>query len=104
MALLAGLLCLAAMMAYASSLADPTYTEVFYPSAGLRIQAYLYRPDGDGPFPVVIYNHGSRAGQERQPRSFSATIRSVGVRTRSAALTRALRMPGLPFHVRAPPA
>jgi dienelactone hydrolase len=38
-----------------------------YPSGGLRIQAYLYKPDGDAPFPVVIYNHGSRAGRERVP-------------------------------------
>ena len=42
------------------------YTEVFYSSGGLRIQAYLYKPEGDGPFPVVIYNHGSRIGRERQ--------------------------------------
>ena len=41
------------------------YTEVFYSSGSLRIQAYLYRPPGDGPFPVVIYNHGSRDGRER---------------------------------------
>jgi carboxymethylenebutenolidase len=44
----------------------PSYTEVFYPSGGLRIQAYVYRPEGDGPFPAVIYNHGSRSGRERQ--------------------------------------
>ena len=41
------------------------YTEMFYPSGSLRIQAYLYRPQGDGPFPVVIYNHGTRDGRER---------------------------------------
>jgi len=41
------------------------YSEIFYPSGDLRIQAYLYKPDGDGPFPVVIYNHGSRVGNER---------------------------------------
>jgi len=41
------------------------YREVFYPSGKLRIQAYLYKPEGDGPFPVVIYNHGSREGRER---------------------------------------
>jgi dienelactone hydrolase len=39
---------------------------VFYPSGSLRIQAYLYRPNGDAPFPIVIYNHGSRAGRERR--------------------------------------
>ena len=44
----------------------PRYTEVFYSSGGLRIQAYLYKPEGDGPFPAVIYNHGSRTGRERQ--------------------------------------
>src|SRR6266404_9994277 len=49
------------------SAADPLpYTEVFYPSGPLRIQAYLYRPPGNGPFPLVIYNHGSRNGRERQ--------------------------------------
>ena len=47
--------------------ADPAYAEVFYPSGRLRIQAYLYRPDGAGPFPTVIYNHGSRPpARERQ--------------------------------------
>src|SRR5262249_1845734 len=45
---------------------DSAYTEVFYPSGSLRIKAYLYKPSGDGPFPVVIYNHGSRAGRERR--------------------------------------
>ncbi len=44
----------------------PSYTAVFYPSGSLRIQAYLYKPEGDGPFPAVIYNHGSRSGRERQ--------------------------------------
>ncbi len=47
------------------------YTELFYPSGTLRIQAYLYRPPGDGLFPLVIYNHGTRADREREPRPFS---------------------------------
>ena len=50
------------------------YTEVFYPSAGLRIPAYLYEPEGEGPFPAVIYNHGSRDGRERE----SAPFRYIG--------------------------
>ena len=41
------------------------YSEVFYKSGELSIQAYLYKPEGDGPFPVVIYNHGSGLGSER---------------------------------------
>ena len=57
---------LVAAAAQSQSPADSAYTEVFYPSESLRIQAYLYKPDGDGPFPVVIYNHGSRVGRERR--------------------------------------
>ena len=56
------LICVAMFVADARSQAP--YSEVFYSSGSLRIQAYLYRPDGDGPFPVVIYNHGSRDGRE----------------------------------------
>ncbi len=41
------------------------YEEVFYASGRLRIQAYLYKPVSEGPFPVVIYNHGSRQLRER---------------------------------------
>ena len=66
------LLALGLTQALTESAADPQpYTEVFYPSGPLRIQAYLYRPPGDGPFPLVIYNHGSRANSEREPRPFS---------------------------------
>jgi dienelactone hydrolase len=43
------------------------YTEISYPSSGLRIQGYFYQPAGSGPFPILIYNHGSRAGFERRP-------------------------------------
>jgi len=53
-----------------SDLDSPKYQQVFYASGNLRIQAYLYKPDGDGPFPVVIYNHGTRDGRERVPSPF----------------------------------
>jgi dienelactone hydrolase len=46
------------------------YTTFYYKSGGLSIEAYLYRPTGAGPFPLVIYNHGSRAGQERVEKPF----------------------------------
>jgi len=49
----------------------PQYTDVFYRSGSLRIEAYLYKPDGAGPFPVVIYNHGSREGHERDSVPFA---------------------------------
>lgn len=51
--------------------AQPTYETVFYPSGKLRIEAYVYKPEGAGPFPLVIYNHGSRAGHEREERPFA---------------------------------
>jgi len=60
------ILVLGATHVLAQSAAEPQpYTEVFYPSGQLRIQAYLYQPPGKGPFPLVIYNHGSRANRER---------------------------------------
>lgn len=62
---LAVLFCIAAAAAHGQSESESAYSEVFYQSANLRIQAYLYKPDGEGPFPVVIYNHGSRDGRER---------------------------------------
>jgi dienelactone hydrolase len=64
------LLWLAAAAAHGQPATQAAYTEVFYPSGKLSIQAYLYEPVGAGPFPVVIYNHGSRAGNERRPTPF----------------------------------
>ena len=46
------------------------YTTFYYRSGGLNVEAYFYRPAGDGPFPLVIYNHGSRSGQERVEKPF----------------------------------
>ena len=56
------------------------YSGIFYRSGNLNIQAYLYQPKGAGPFPVVIYNHGSRGGRE----SDSVPFQYIG-----AILTRA---------------
>ena len=56
---------LASQAALGAIAVESAYTEVFYPSGALRIQAYVYKPSGDGPFPVVIYNHGTRDGRER---------------------------------------
>lgn len=48
-----------------------SYETVFYPTGKLKIEAYIFKPEGAGPFPVVIYNHGSRAGHEREERPFA---------------------------------
>jgi len=42
---------------------------VFYNNGALRLEAYFYKPEGNGPFPLVVYNHGSRAGAERLERA-----------------------------------
>jgi carboxymethylenebutenolidase len=69
--LIAFLACIAAAAARSQPQPDPPkYQEVFYSSGNLRIQAYLYKPDGDGPFSAVIYNHGTRDGRERTPNPF----------------------------------
>jgi len=35
---------------------------VTFPSDGMTLHGFLYRPSGTGPFPAIVYNHGS--GQE----------------------------------------
>lgn len=47
------------------------YETAFYQSGKLKIEAFVFKPEGSGPFPVVIYNHGSRPGHERQERPFA---------------------------------
>jgi len=64
---LVGLLCSLAASRTSESASATASSELFFPSGNLKIQAYLYRPSGDGPFPAVIYNHGSRRGNERRP-------------------------------------
>src|SRR3977135_411812 len=69
--LIASLMCIGAAAARSQpELDSPKYQDVFYTSGNLRIQAYLYKPDGNGPFSAVIYNHGTRDGRERTPTPF----------------------------------
>src|ERR1035438_4101947 len=35
---------------------------VTFPSGDITLHGSLYKPEGPGPFPAVIYNHGSAAG------------------------------------------
>jgi dipeptidyl aminopeptidase/acylaminoacyl peptidase len=41
-----------------SAIEVPQTVRVFYPSAGGKIEAYVTRPRGDGPFPLVVMLHG----------------------------------------------
>lgn len=45
----------------AQSAASPD--EVTFPSGNLVLHGFIYKPDGDGPFPALLWNHGS----ERKP-------------------------------------
>jgi carboxymethylenebutenolidase len=46
---------------FAQSLPAPA--EVTFPSSNLVLHGFLYKPQGSGPFPAVLWNHGS----ERRP-------------------------------------
>src|SRR5262245_12841092 len=35
----------------------PSHETVHYTNDGLRLEAYLYRPSGPGPFPLVVHRH-----------------------------------------------
>jgi carboxymethylenebutenolidase len=39
--------------------AGPPPALVAFPSGPRTLHGFLYRPDGDGPFPAVVFNHGS---------------------------------------------
>src|SRR5579884_1729519 len=36
--------------------------EVTFPSGGITLHGVVYKPQGKGPFPAVVYNHGSAGG------------------------------------------
>ena len=41
--------------------------EVTFPSGKLTLHGFLYRPQGNGPFPAILYNHGSEQEPGRKP-------------------------------------
>ena len=49
----------AAAAAAQSTAAGSAYDTLFYTHDNLRLEAYLYKPQTSGPFPLVVYNHGS---------------------------------------------
>lgn len=60
-----------------ASPAPPPHETLFYTHDGLKLETYLYTPPGGGPFPMVVYNHGSaEPGKERDewPAPFIARV------------------------------
>src|SRR6185503_15335013 len=48
------------------ALASPATGVVTFPSGNLTLHGVLYKPVGKGPFPAVLYNHGSAPGMLSQ--------------------------------------
>ncbi|HSJ74575.1 MAG TPA: prolyl oligopeptidase family serine peptidase [Gemmatimonadales bacterium] len=44
-----------------------TAIEVKFPSGGLMLHGWIYKPPGEGPFPAVIWNHGSEQEPTAHP-------------------------------------
>ena len=55
-----GLLILFSLVLF--STLSPAADIVTFPSGGLTLHGVLYKPEGTGPFPAVVYNHGSARG------------------------------------------
>jgi dipeptidyl aminopeptidase/acylaminoacyl peptidase len=41
--------------------------EVKFPSGNVELHGFLYKPQGEGPFPAVLYNHGSEKNPGTKP-------------------------------------
>ena len=53
--------------AAAISSAQSTPEEVVFPSAGRQLHGFLWKPAGAGPFPTIVWNHGSEKLPGSQP-------------------------------------
>jgi len=47
------------------------YETLFYEHDGLKLETYLYKPQGAGPFPLIVYNHGSTL-PDQEPEEWAA--------------------------------
>jgi carboxymethylenebutenolidase len=63
--ILCGLLLLA--LAPGISVAQSKPEEVVFPIAGRELHGFLWKPDGTGPFPAILWNHGSEKLPGSQP-------------------------------------
>src|SRR5215467_7506918 len=41
--------------------------EVTFPSGNLLLHGFIYKPQGNGPFPAILYNHGSEQNPSWKP-------------------------------------
>lgn len=66
------LIALLALLSTTALAQAASYETVFFRSGGLKLEGYLFRPEGKGPFPAIVYSHGSREGEEREERPMAA--------------------------------
>jgi fermentation-respiration switch protein FrsA (DUF1100 family) len=52
---------------------------VEFSSAGTECAAWLYRPDGDGPHPIVVMAHGFSATREQRLDAYAERFRAAGM-------------------------
>ena len=63
----------------------PMKDKGFFGSKDIRLEATLYKPTGEGPFPVVVFNHGSTgpgsipATQTENPWGFGLYLNKKGI-------------------------
>ena len=50
------MLLLSSLLSAAQS--TPAYQSVSYVSGGVSFPGFIFKPEGDGPFPAIIFNHG----------------------------------------------
>jgi len=62
-----GLCCLLLAALTRSSTGQPAPEEVTFPSGNLQLHGFLWRPAGAGPFPAILWNHGSERHPTAQP-------------------------------------
>ncbi|HVO92021.1 MAG TPA: prolyl oligopeptidase family serine peptidase [Terriglobales bacterium] len=62
-----GQTCLLLFFLQATVLSAAPPEEVKFPSGKLTLHGFLYRPQGNGPFPAILYNHGSEEKPGSKP-------------------------------------
>src|SRR5215467_15305168 len=60
-------ICLLLLFLKATVLSAAEPEEVTFPSGKLVLHGFLYRPLGNGPFPAILYNHGSEEKPGTKP-------------------------------------
>ena len=62
-----GQTCLLLLFLKATALSAAQPEEVSFPSGNLILHGFLYRPEGNGLFPAILYNHGSEQNPGLKP-------------------------------------